>query len=33
MNKVNEKIKEKCKKYETKSEKTCKILRSGKEIC
>ena len=33
MNKVNEKIKEKCKKYETKSEKTCKTLRSGKEIC
>ena len=29
MNKVNEK----CKKYETKSEKTCKTLRSGKEIC
>ena len=33
MNKVNEKIKENCKKYETKSEKTCKTLRSGKEIC
>ena len=33
MNKVNEEIKEKCKKYETKSEKTCKTLRSGKEIC
>ena len=33
INKVNEKIKEKCKKYETKSEKTCKTLRSGKEIC
>ncbi|RKW21136.1 hypothetical protein D8B46_08170, partial [Candidatus Gracilibacteria bacterium] len=33
MNKVSEKIKEKCKKYETKSEKTCKTLRSGKEIC